>query len=107
MTTSQFRAGHPGPDGPRSDADLTEILTRLRSIRTEISALTAQDHRPVGDMIVHELDEVIQRTGQAASGPVNDQERPPRPGSRHDMPHLPSGPDYPAPTYRHSTATKA
>jgi hypothetical protein len=91
--------------GPQqSGPDLTEILIRLRRIRTEITALTPLADRPVASEIVHDLDEVIQRAGLAASGLVSPQELPPLPESRraptHEAVHLPSGPDYWPPTYR-------
>lgn len=91
-------------DPQQVDPNLAEALTRLRSIRTEISVLTAQDHRPLGDLIVHDLDEVIERAGLAASGLLDHPERPSltesRSASTHKTVHLPSGPDYPPPNYR-------
>ncbi len=93
----------PGMDPEQSPTDPTELLTGLRRIRTEMSALPPLDHRPVGDQIVQDLDEVIQRARLAASNVVNGLELPPpetRGASVREAVHLPSGPDYPAPTYR-------
>lgn len=92
----------PGIDVERSHPDLTELLTGLRRIRTDMSALTPLDQRPVGDQMVQDLDEVIQRARLASDG-VNGLEAPlpeTRGASVREAVHLPSGPDYPAPTYR-------
>ena len=93
----------PRMDPEQSPTDLTELLTGLGRIRTEMSALTRLDHRPVGE-IVQDFDEVIQRARPAASDVVNGHESPHLPESRgasvREAVHLPSGPDYPAPTYR-------
>ena len=62
--------------------NLSEILVRLRRLRTEISALTPLAHRPVGDQIVQELDDVIQRARLVVSGVANGRGSLPLPGSR-------------------------
>ena len=89
---------------PQLGPDLTEILIRLRRIRTDISAHTPPDNRPVEDRIVQDLDEVIQRARLLLFDIVKRKERRPVPelceGSVHEAVHLPCGPDYPGPMYR-------
>lgn len=101
-----IRTGHQSrPDPEAVGPDLAEMLTRLQHIRTELCALRNYAHPPIADTIVHDLDEAIQLAHLPAC-PVDDQRRPPPPephGAAQTAVRLPSGPDYPAPTYRSRT----
>jgi hypothetical protein len=100
------RLGHQSGAYPRRPGlDLTDVLLRLRRIRTEISALPALERGSVGTRMLQDLDELIRRAGPAASCLLNDDEPAPhrelRDAPTHEAVHLPSGPDYPAPSYRY------
>jgi hypothetical protein len=99
------RLGHQSGAYPSLPGlDLTDVLLRLRRIRTEISALPVVERGSVGARMLQDLDELIRRAGPAASCLVNEDEPAPHPalrtGPTHEAVHLPSGPDYPAPSYR-------
>jgi hypothetical protein len=90
---------HPGqqvrPDGKPAELGPAEVRSRLCRIRSEVSALAPVRDTPLGEKLLHDLDEVIESAGQVDPGPVGAMEYESRPVAA-----LPSGPDYPATTHR-------